>query len=125
MGETDGEIQISNSGGTMSYVLQADGTLVGMDQVGDSMIFARPAADSAAGAWTLTAAKAEGIGINDTATLNVELDLVLYADGTGLLASDERKAACTWTQTARPLRLWRKAASRELSPCNRTAPSHG
>ena len=83
----------------MSYVLQADGTLVGMDRAGDSMIFARPAADSAAGAWTLTAAKAEGIVINDTATLNVELDLVLYADGTGLLASGERKAACTWTQS--------------------------
>ena len=97
--ETDGEIQISGSDGAMSYVLQADGTLVGIDQVGDSMIFARPAADSPVGAWTLTAAEAEGIVINDTATLNVELDLTLYADGTGLLASGEKKAACTWTQS--------------------------
>lgn len=64
--ETDGEILIGDSDGTMSYALQADGTLRGEDQVGDVMLFARAAAaDSVAGEWKLTSAETEGITVND------------------------------------------------------------
>lgn len=98
--ETDGEILIGDSDGTMSYALQADGTLRGEDQVGDVMLFARAAAaDSVAGEWKLTSAEAEGITVNDTTTLNITLDLVLNADGTGRLTSSEGEGACTWTQS--------------------------
>lgn len=98
--ETDGEILIGDSDGTMSYTLQADGTLRGEDQVGDVMLFARAAAaDSVAGEWKLTSAETEGITVNDTTTLNITLDLVLNADGTGRLTSSEGEGACTWTQS--------------------------
>lgn len=98
--EADGEILIDDGSGSMSYVLQSDGTLAGEDQVGDSMIFARAAAaDSAAGTWELTSAEADGIIITDTSTLNVELSLLLDADGTGMLNSSEGAGACTWTQS--------------------------
>ena len=98
--ETDGEILIGDSDGTMSYALQADGTLRGEDQVGDVMLFARAAAaDSVAGEWKLTSAETEGITVNDTTTLNITLDLVLNADGTGRLTSSEGEGACTWTQS--------------------------
>lgn len=98
--ETDGEILIGDSDGTMSYALQADGALRGEDQVGDVMLFARAAAaDSVAGEWKLTSAEAEGITVNDTTTLNITLDLVLNADGTGRLTSSEGEGACTWTQS--------------------------
>ena len=98
--ETDGEILIGDSDGTMSYALQADGALRGEDQVGDVMLFARAAAaDSVAGEWKLTSAETEGITVNDTTTLNITLDLVLNADGTGRLTSSEGEGACTWTQS--------------------------
>ena len=98
--ETDGEILIGDSDGTMSYALQADGTLRGEDQVGDVMLFARAAAaDSVAGEWKLTSAETEGITVNDTTTLNITLDLVLNADGTGRLTSSEGEGVCTWTQS--------------------------
>lgn len=98
--EADGAILIDDGNGSMSYILQSDGTLAGEDQVGDSMVFARAAAaDSAAGAWELTGAEAEGIVITDTSTLDVELRLLLDADGTGMLASSEGEGACTWTQS--------------------------
>ncbi len=98
--ETDGEILICDSDGTMSYTLQADGTLRGEDQVGDVMLFARAAAaDSVAGEWKLTSAETEGITVNDTTILNITLDLVLNADGTGRLTSSEGEGACTWTQS--------------------------
>lgn len=98
--EADGAILIDDGNGSMSYILQSDGTLAGEDQVGDSMIFARAAAaDSAAGAWELTGAEADGIIITDISTLNVELRLLLDADGTGMLASSEGEGVCTWTQS--------------------------
>ena len=98
--EADGAILIDDGNGSMSYILQSDGTLAGEDQVGDSMIFARAAAaDSAAGAWELTGAEADGIIITDISTLNVELRLLLDADGTGMLTSSEGEGACTWTQS--------------------------
>ena len=98
--EEDGAILIDDGNGSMAYVLQSDGTLAGEDQVGDSMVFARAAAaDSAAGAWELTGAEADGIIITDISTLNVELRLLLDADGTGMLASSEGEGACTWTQS--------------------------
>lgn len=98
--EADGAILIDDGNGSMSYILQSDGTLAGEDQTGDSMIFARAAAaDSVAGAWKLTGAEAEGIVITDTSTLDVELSLLLNADGTGMLASSEGEGACTWTQS--------------------------
>ena len=98
--EADGAILIDDGNGSMAYVLQSDGTLAGEDQVGDSMVFARAAAaDSAAGAWELTGAEADGIIITDISTLNVELRLLLDADGTGMLASSEGEGACTWTQS--------------------------
>lgn len=98
--EADGAILIDDGNGSMSYILQSDGTLAGEDQVGDSMVFARAAAaDSAAGAWELTGAEADGIIITDISTLNVELRLLLDADGTGMLASSEGEGACTWTQS--------------------------
>lgn len=98
--EADGAILIDDGNGSMSYILQSDGTLAGEDQVGDSMIFARAAAaDSAAGAWELTGAEADGIIITDISTLNVELRLLLDADGTGMLTSSEGEGVCTWTQS--------------------------
>ena len=98
--EADGAILIDDGNGSMAYVLQSDGTLAGEDQVGDSMVFARAAAaDSAAGAWELTGAEADGIIITDISTLNVELRLLLDADGTGMLTSSEGEGACTWTQS--------------------------
>lgn len=98
--EADGAILIDDGNGSMSYILQSDGTLAGEDQVGDSMVFARAAAaDSAAGAWELTGAEADGIIITDISTLNVELRLLLDADGTGMLTSSEGEGACTWTQS--------------------------
>ena len=98
--EADGAILIDDGNGSMSYILQSDRTLAGEDQVGDSMIFARAAAaDSAAGAWELTGAEADGIIITDISTLNVELRLLLDADGTGMLASSEGEGVCTWTQS--------------------------
>lgn len=98
--EADGAILIDDGNGSMSYILQSDGTLAGEDQTGDSMIFARAAAaDSVAGAWELTGAEADGIIITDISTLNVELRLLLDADGTGMLASSEGEGACTWTQS--------------------------
>lgn len=98
--EADGAILIDDGNGSMSYILQSDGTLAGEDQVGDSMVFARAAAaDSAAGAWELTGAEAEGIVITDTSTLDVELSLLLNADGTGMLTSSEGEGVCTWTQS--------------------------
>lgn len=97
--ESDGKILVEDADGSMSYVLQADGTLLGEDAVGDTMTFARAAADSVAGAWELTAAEADGIIITDTSTLDVELSLLLDADGTGMLTSSEGEGACTWTQS--------------------------
>ena len=98
--EADGAILIDDGNGSMAYVLQSDGTLAGEDQVGDSMIFARAAAaDSVAGAWKLTGAETEGIVITDTSTLDVELSLLLNADGTGMLTSSEGEGVCTWTQS--------------------------
>lgn len=98
--EADGAILIDDGNGSMAYVLQSDGTLAGEDQVGDSMVFARAAAaDSAAGAWELTGAEADGIIITDISTLNVELRLLLDADGTGMLTSSEGEGVCTWTQS--------------------------
>lgn len=98
--EADGAILIDDGNGSMSYILQSDGTLAGEDQVGDSMVFARAAAaDSVAGAWKLTGAEAEGIVITDTSTLDVELSLLLNADGTGMLTSSEGEGVCTWTQS--------------------------
>ncbi len=97
----DGAFLIDNGDGAMSFVLQPDGTLLGQDHVGDSMIFAplSTAVDSAAGTWKLTAAEAEGIIVSDTTALGVELDMLLNADGTGTLSSGETTAACTWTQS--------------------------
>ena len=97
--ESDGKILVEDADGSMSYVLQADGTLLGEDAAGDTMTFARAAADSVAGAWELTAAEADGIIITDTSTLDVELSLLLDADGTGMLASSEGEGVCTWTQS--------------------------
>lgn len=98
--EADGAILIDDGNGSMAYVLKSDGTLAGEDQTGDSMIFARAAAaDSVAGAWKLTGAEAEGIVITDTSTLDVELSLLLNADGTGMLTSSEGEGVCTWTQS--------------------------
>lgn len=98
--EADGAILIDDGNGSMSYILQSDGTLAGEDQTGDSMIFARAAAaDSVAGAWKLTGAETEGIVITDTSTLDVELSLLLNADGTGMLTSSEGEGVCTWTQS--------------------------
>ena len=98
--EADGAILIDDGNGSMSYILQSDGTLAGEDQVGDSMVFARAAAaDSVAGAWELTGAETEGIVITDTSTLDVELSLLLNADGTGMLTSSEGEGVCTWTQS--------------------------
>lgn len=98
--EADGAILIDDGNGSMSYILQSDGTLAGEDQVGDSMVFARAAAaDSVAGAWKLTGAETEGIVITDTSTLDVELSLLLNADGTGMLTSSEGEGVCTWTQS--------------------------
>lgn len=97
--ESDGKILVEDADGSMSYVLQADGTLLGEDAAGDTMTFARAAADSVAGAWELTAAEADGIIITDTSTLDVELSLLLDADGTGMLTSSEGEGACTWTQS--------------------------
>ena len=97
--ESDGKILVEDADGSMSYVLQADGTLLGEDAVGDTMTFARAAADSVAGAWELTAAEADGIIITDTSALDVELSLLLDADGTGMLTSSEGEGACTWTQS--------------------------
>ena len=98
--EADGAILIDDGNGSMSYILQSDGTLAGEDQVGDSMVFARAAAaDSVAGAWELTGAETEGIVITDTSTLDVELSLLLDADGTGMLTSSEGEGVCTWTQS--------------------------
>lgn len=98
--EADGAILIDDGNGSMSYILQSDGTLAGEDQTGDSMIFARAAAaDSVAGAWELTGAEADGIIITDISTLNVELRLLLDADGTGMLTSSEGEGVCTWTQS--------------------------
>lgn len=98
--EADGAILIDDGNGSRSYILQSDGTLAGEDQTGDSMIFARAAAaDSVAGAWKLTGAETEGIVITDTSTLDVELSLLLNADGTGMLTSSEGEGVCTWTQS--------------------------
>ena len=98
--EADGAILIDDGNGSMSYILQSDGTMAGEDQTGDSMIFARAAAaDSVAGAWKLTGAETEGIVITDTSTLDVELSLLLNADGTGMLTSSEGEGVCTWTQS--------------------------
>ena len=98
--EADGQIRIDDSDGSMSYRLQPDGTLLGEDQVGDRMIFARvEAADSVAGAWRLTAAESEGVTLSDMDALNIELGLLLNADGTGKLTSGENEASCTWTQS--------------------------
>ena len=97
--ESDGKILVEDADGSMSYVLQADGTLLGEDAAGDTMTFARAAADSVVGAWELTAAEADGIIITDTSTLDVELSLLLNADGTGMLTSSEGEGACTWTQS--------------------------
>ena len=98
--EADGAILIDDGNGSMSYILQSDGTLAGEDQVGDSMVFARAAAaDSVAGAWKLTGAETEGIVITDTSTLDVELSLLLNVDGTGMLTSSEGEGVCTWTQS--------------------------
>lgn len=99
--EADGAILIDDGSSSMSYTLQTDGTLRGEDAAGDSMVFARatPAADSAAGAWTLTAAESDGVIVTDTSELNVELNLLLNADGTGMLTSSEGNASCTWTQS--------------------------
>ncbi|MEF2701204.1 MAG: hypothetical protein U0N08_08600, partial [Oscillospiraceae bacterium] len=97
--ESDGKILVEDADGSMSYVLQADGTLLGEDAAGDTMTFARAAADSVVGAWELTAAEADGIIITDTSTLDVELSLLLDADGTGMLTSSEGEGACTWTQS--------------------------
>ena len=97
--ESDGKILVEDADGSMSYVLQADGTLLGEDAAGDTMTFARAAADSVAGAWELTAAEADGIIITDTSALDVELSLLLDADGTGMLTSSEGEGACTWTQS--------------------------
>ncbi len=98
--EADGAILIDDGNGSMSYILQSDGTLAGEDQTGDSMVFARAAAaDSVAGAWKLTGAETEGIVITDTSTLDVELSLLLNADGTGMLTSSEGEGVCTWTQS--------------------------
>lgn len=97
--ESDGKILVEDANGSMSYVLQADGTLLGEDAAGDTMTFARAAADSVVGAWELTAAEADGIIITDTSTLDVELSLLLDADGTGMLTSSEGEGACTWTQS--------------------------
>lgn len=97
--ESDGKILVEDADGSMSYVLQADGTLLGEDAAGDTMTFARAAADSVVGAWELTAAEADGIIITDTSALDVELSLLLDADGTGMLTSSEGEGACTWTQS--------------------------
>lgn len=97
--ESDGKFLVEDADGSMSYVLQADGTLLGEDAAGDTMTFARAAADSVVGAWELTAAEADGIIITDTSTLDVELSLLLDADGTGMLTSSEGEGACTWTQS--------------------------
>lgn len=99
--EENGEILIADDDGSMSYTLQPDGTLLGKDNVGDSMIFARMAAvetDSVAGTWKLTAAESEGIIITDTSALNIEVELLLNADGTGMLTTSEGGGSCTWTQ---------------------------
>ncbi len=99
--EADGVIQIGGDTGTMSYVLQPDGTLLGTDQVGDSMIFARVAAatDAVVGAWEMTAAEADGVIITDTSTLGMSLQFVLNEGGTGTLTFNETTAPCTWTQS--------------------------
>ena len=96
--EADGRILIADSEGSMTYTLQPDGTLVGEDAVGDTMTFAR-VSTSVAGAWTLTAVEYEGVTISDPTTLNVEMDFLLNADGTGTLSSNAGTAACTWTQS--------------------------
>lgn len=97
--ERNGEFLIEDSDGSMSYTLQPDGSLLGVDGVGDTMSFVPVAeTDSAAGVWQLTAAETEGIIVNDISELDVELCLRLDPDGTGELYSSEGDASCTWTQ---------------------------
>lgn len=118
--ESDGKILIDDGNGSLPYTLQPDGTLLGQDESGDSMAFARAAAttamtttattatttttmttatDSAAGTWKLVRAEADGIVVTDTSTLGISVDLQLNADGTGMLTTSEGAGACTWTQS--------------------------
>ena len=113
--ESDGKILIDDGNGSLPYTLQPDGTLLGQDESGDSMTFARAAAttatttttttmtttatDSAAGTWKLVRAEADGIVVTDTSTLGISVDLQLNADGTGMLTTSEGAGACTWTQS--------------------------
>ena len=118
--ESDGKILIDDGNGSLPYTLQPDGTLLGQDESGDSMTFARAAAttattttattattttttttatDSAAGTWKLGRAEAAGIVVTVTSTLGISVDLQLNADGTGMLTTSEGAGACTWTQS--------------------------
>lgn len=113
--ESDGQILIDDGNGSLPYTLQADGTLLGQDESGDSMTFARAAAttatttttttmtttatDSAAGTWKLVKAEADGIIVTDTSTLGISVDLQLNTDGTGMLTTSEGAGTCTWTQS--------------------------
>lgn len=117
--ESDGKILIDDGNGSLPYTLQPDGTLLGQDESGDSMTFARAAAttattttattatttttttatDSAAGTWKLVRAEADGIVVTDTSTLGISVDLQLNADGTGMLTTSEGAGTCTWTQS--------------------------
>lgn len=94
----------------MSYVLQADGTLLGTDEVGDTMTFARATAaqttpqtaaqtDSVAGAWNLIAIGASDGTVNDAAAYGSYLYMQLNADGTGRVVNNVRGESCTWTQS--------------------------
>ncbi|HIT69840.1 MAG TPA: hypothetical protein IAC36_08060, partial [Candidatus Aphodomonas merdavium] len=113
--ESDGKILIDDGNGSLPYTLQPDGTLLGQDESGDSMTFARAAAttatttttttmtttatDSAAGTWKLVKAEADGIIVTDTSTLGISVDLQLNTDGTGMLTTSEGAGTCTWTQS--------------------------
>lgn len=68
---------------------------------GDSLTFARmtAAADSVAGAWTMTSAESEGVVITDMTALDVSVSLLLNEDGTGTLISNKGESSCSWTQS--------------------------
>ena len=84
----------------IQYTLQEDGTLIGEDGSGDKLVFGRLVdAESVAGAWTMTAAQVGETIYSDLSALGTTLNLQLNADGTGVIASESEKAACTWTQS--------------------------
>lgn len=99
--EADGVAMIDAGNGPVPYILQPDGTLLREDEEGDSLTFVRvsDAEVSAAGTWKLTSAESEGIIVNDTSTLDVEVSFLFNEDGTGMIISNQGEGPCTWTQS--------------------------